>query len=513
MGIPYFFYNIYRKYNDASSLVLNEHQVSKLNVTHLFFDYNSMIHPCAQEALAQLANGEELVSMDTDEIEDVIIKACIQYTRYIMTLVSASNVYIVIDGVAPRAKINQQRERRFKSSIFRSSKSIWDSNKITPGTPFMDKLKTALVKAFPNETISDSNEPGEGEHKMMKYIRELDVEDSSNQSICIYGLDADLIMLSLLNTKSDQIFLLRDTKDEDNNASYNFLNIRKLKYCIAEEFSSKIKYKMSESQIIKDYVFLCFFLGNDFLEHIPSLTIKANGVNALTKVYTYTVNKFKRALINNENKVDFNVLCEILLSLSNTEEYYFANVFREPIWRDEETLAKIKETSSLSNSVSFYQNDLIQYNKPGYKTRYYKYYGINDVMASCRDYFAGLIWIWGYYNGHKHDNWSWYYGHHTSPFASDLYACLKYNLKHNKNLDIEFNATEAITPRQQLFMVLPRQSLENIIGKVPLLNCDSNMIQKMFPKNLSVDLLHKEYLWQSKLFLNNFDENLINLFV
>ena len=80
---------------------------------------------------------------------------------------------MITDGVAPRAKMNQQRSRRFRSAqeakekdedkeeflkMLKSQnggivhedaeamvkKKTWDYNVITPGTPFMDILAASL---------------------------------------------------------------------------------------------------------------------------------------------------------------------------------------------------------------------------------------------------------------------------------------------------------------------------------------------------------------------------------
>ena len=218
MGIPYYFYTIYKKYsndNNDKSLMIHENELSNLNIKYLFFDYNSMIHPCAQDAIKINSCN------NNSELEDFIIAHCILYTKELIKSLNPEYIYIMIDGVAPRAKINQQRERRYKSQLMKNwgneDKSTWNSNKITPGTPFMEKLSKQLHKELNDNNnkvfISDSNEPGEGEHKMMKIINDFNLKN--DDKIFIYGLDADLIMLSLLNKWKNNIVLLRDNTFND----------------------------------------------------------------------------------------------------------------------------------------------------------------------------------------------------------------------------------------------------------------------------------------------------------
>ncbi|KAF9493337.1 hypothetical protein BDN71DRAFT_1107497 [Pleurotus eryngii] len=168
---------------------------------------------------------------------------------------------MAVDGVAPRAKMNQQRSRRFRTA--KEAKEVrekaegkgeklpdekaFDSNCITPGTPFMTRL-SAQLKYFINKKISEDSSwrdievvlsghevPGEGEHKIMEYIRlsRAQLDYNPNVRHCLYGLDADLIMLGLAS-HDPHFCLLREevkfgpsSKKKNNRSVPPSLNLRK----------------------------------------------------------------------------------------------------------------------------------------------------------------------------------------------------------------------------------------------------------------------------------------------
>jgi 5'-3' exoribonuclease 2 len=388
--------------------------------------------------------------------------------------------------------------------------------------------------------ISDSDEPGEGEHKMMKYISERSERHTSERSerhtserserheqtsstqkkICIYGLDADLIMLSLMNKHADNIILIRDntfnTKLSEVERIYTYVNIKKLKSLLKNDNINQ-----------DDYIFLCFLLGNDFLEHLPSISIKENGLTVLMKYYNYVKKKDASATLVLDTKINLEMLTGIFYQLSNSEEYFFKNVMS--VYKVHKvhkgnisaSAPKYKDTLDLQEfykDIYFYSNDIIKFNEDGYKQRYYKYYGINDVDDLCKEYLTGLYWTLGYYRNHSHQNWSWFYPYDATPFASDMYSFL---LKHKKNLNICIEKSAPNDTLTQLFMVLPKQSLLSIIKEQDLslynkiwriFNTQSNMLDDFYPSKIYLDMIHKEYLWQSKVFLKNFDKKILDVF-
>ena len=120
MGIPLYFQRIVREYPE---LILNT--LNTLNNTYkkanLYLDYNCLIHPCCHKVLKQIS--EKNVKLPKHKIEDLFKHEIKTYTKTLCELFESNNIklntlMISIDGVAPQAKMVQQRSRRFRSIIY-----------------------------------------------------------------------------------------------------------------------------------------------------------------------------------------------------------------------------------------------------------------------------------------------------------------------------------------------------------------------------------------------------------
>ena len=275
MGIPVYFKTLVSQYQDS---ILCKSKIE--NIHSLFLDLNCLIHPCCRG----LTDETEMIQKIISEINKLI-----HYTEV------SELLYIAIDGIAPKGKMKQQRMRRHKSALERkySKDKKWNTNAISPGTFFMKKLNTKLKKYIQTLSIktilSDSDERGEGEHKILHYIK----NHKLSGNICIYGLDADLIMLSLVS-QQENIYLLRERTEyniEDTDSEFIYLIIDSLKNHIIE--SLQLKRIVNKEKIIDDYIFLCFLLGNDFMNHIPSLNLRYRGHDNILSIYSFLQDRYQ----------------------------------------------------------------------------------------------------------------------------------------------------------------------------------------------------------------------------
>ncbi|QRV74976.1 5'-3' exoribonuclease [Ceratobasidium sp. AG-Ba] len=309
-----FFRYISERYPLTSQLI-EENKIPEFD--NLYVDFNGIIHNCSHPN-----DGDVHFRLS----EDQIFTAIFSYVDHLFGKIKPKKLFFMaIDGVAPRAKMNQQRSRRFRTA--REAKEnrekaekrgerlptekAFDSNCITPGTVFMKKL-SAQLKYFVNKKISEDANwrnvtvvlsghevPGEGEHKIMEYIRLSKAQPDYDPNVrhCLYGLDADLIMLGLLS-HDPHFCLLREEvkfgpqKNKGNKSleSQNFflLHISLLREYLDHEFNSltsTLPFPYDLERIIDDFVLIAVFIGNDFLPHLPDLHIHENALERLFEIY------------------------------------------------------------------------------------------------------------------------------------------------------------------------------------------------------------------------------------
>ncbi|KAK0093039.1 hypothetical protein PV326_014447 [Microctonus aethiopoides] len=400
MGVPAFFRWLSRKYPSVIVEAIEQKSINADGVQvpinsadpnpngvefdNLYLDMNGIIHPCTHPEDKPAPKNE-------DEMMEAIFE-CID--RLFCIVRPRKLLYMAIDGVAPRAKMNQQRSRRFRASKETNEKLFemgrirselalkgaflppekpkgehFDSNCITPGTPFMARLSACLHyyihERLNNDPgwrnikviLSDANVPGEGEHKIMDFIRrqraQPDHDPNTQHVLC--GADADLIMLGLA-THEPNFTIIReefkpnkprpcdicgqlghemkdctgsepDQQKEDNafgaECQFIFVRLNVLREYLERELQMpNLPFKYDFERAIDDWVFMCFFVGNDFLPHLPSLEIREGAIDRLVTLYKKTVYK-TGGFLTDSGDVNLDRVQLILSELGEMEDEIF----------------------------------------------------------------------------------------------------------------------------------------------------------------------------------------------
>ncbi|VWU49684.1 exonuclease, putative, partial [Hepatocystis sp. ex Piliocolobus tephrosceles] len=609
-GIPRMYRWLTSYYPTIKEQLINDKKQKKVDV--LYIDMNGVIHHCTH------ANKNTLPIHDEHELLSNILI----YLKNLFYLVKPQKlVYVGVDGVSPKAKMNQQRKRRFlslfkihdnKSSNNTNNDNIFNPNCITTGTDFMYKINLTLNKWFQilkkkkvfdfSIIFSGSDIAGEGEHKILKFIRETCKEDTNfkNYSHCIYGLDADLIMLSLVSHLNN-IFILRDkfkmvdtelstlqnieqkmvelsvntsdnsgtssgtgsgtssgtssdtesdtdvgtkpsalingdktkevknsytkkvasidnyknneikfnyniikletndqpdeldrvhkyndsfyTKNENLNAyDFEILDIYKLRKSIRTQIATYInKLKKDRNiifninRVIDDLVFLSFFVGNDFLPHIPNIEINEGSMNEILNAYIFYIYKYSN-YITYKDKLHIDRLKIILKILSAYEFEYF-------------------KKRGINENVTEFTD------KQKYKKYYYLHkFGFNDsknIQNVINKYIEGLFWNMHYYHFGE-------YPYHYAPLCSDL---LKF-----EESNFYFEKGKPYSAYTHLISVLPQKD-KNLLPDIYKNIYVEDEVKSFFPEHVKIDPNGKKESWEYIVQLPFINCNMINRIV
>ncbi|KAI2463112.1 exoribonuclease 1 [Annulohypoxylon bovei var. microspora] len=370
MGVPKFFRWLSERYPAISQLIA-ENRIPEFD--NLYLDMNGIIHNCTHKD-----------SHDTSFrlSEDEMFIRIFNYIEHLFGKIKPKKLFFMaIDGVAPRAKMNQQRARRFRTALdaeqarekaIREGQELpkeapFDSNCITPGTEFMAKL-TQQLKYFINKKISEDSDwqvcdivlsghevPGEGEHKIMEYIRNAKAQPDYHPNVrhCLYGLDADLIMLGLLSHDPhfcllrEEVTFGRSSKTKSKELEHQ--NFYLMHLCIVREYlelefqdlkkEGSIKVPFDMERIIDDFILMAFFVGNDFLPNLPHLHINEGALATMFRLYKQVLPQCD-GYINEGGVINLSRLKLLLEELSKEEGRYFENESSDSKWLKSKHLAE-----------------------------------------------------------------------------------------------------------------------------------------------------------------------------
>ena len=566
MGIPSYFRYIINRYK--SSRLIVEPNPRAVAVERLYLDLNGVIHVCSQrllrrgeDDLRQRLAGKTPLEMERwardrgDELRgklwaDVFDAVVVSIRRLVSVAAPRSLLYIAMDGVAPRAKMEQQRQRRFKKQLddvaqrqvyHRNGRPylaglVWDSNCITPGTAFMESLSQHLrahaaeLVPPPEEAgvaviLSDSSVPGEGEHKVIQHMRAHPIDGAS----VIHGLDADLMMLSLATPQ--RILLLREKVEFGNRIARDAKGDDVMLYLCMTEMRAQVVRHCKRcgavpssapgcSALVRDYVFLCFMLGNDFLPHHVTLEINENGVEKLLRMYAAIQRERGDFLTVPSDDGESTGINEPFLrtlfgrvaaqqdQLTHRHFEQMRKTFprrRRDGGRDADADADAKLRAQLDElqhvTPHMRETDLrVAPGEPGWGKRYYRLVGgllyAEEIRELCASYVQGLFWTLQYYY-HGCYSTRWHYAHHCAPLFSDLHAYLldDSSVRRRGVNAIVARSSYAYSAIEQLAIVLPRRSHVCLPKPCREALC-APALSLYYPSSFDIYTFGKRFRWQ-----------------
>lgn len=396
MGIPYLFASLIRSHKGIVR------EVKEFDVDVLGIDFNCLIHRYILE----------------DNPVQSVLNALEHITQHIC---KPKHLFIAMDGLVPYAKIVQQRYRRMRGIT--ETNPMFDRNQISPETPYMKELAEGLVARFPLAHISSTEQPGEGEHKLFNDIRKLDPEE--RKRVCIYGLDADLILISLQQHKISYpggLFLLRESAEFNDpklaTAEFASLSIWKLLTQLPLEIDQYIALSI-----------LCF--GNDFMPSLGLFSLREDGYSRALQIYSecgkpdlLTV-EGRSIFLKHSAKLELSILRD-RIKLRN---------------RPEEKAIFGKDDSLVSLKYGLHVLD-----------------GVIDMEPVVEAYWKTFHWTLSYFQNNKPLNWNWVYPYPDAPLITDI---VQY--KEPKKMR---ESKCRFTTKHQLSFILPEYALKQAERKV-----------------------------------------------
>lgn len=458
MGVKKFF-GWLQKTQSHTLIELND--TYPMQTDNLLIDMNALFHESAQYVYRYGKNKTDkfVVKDNMTQRRKFFEHVCQTIDNYVKFVKPTKHLVLCVDGVAPISKQNQMRSRRLRPNSH-AENGGFDSNNISVGTLFMHFL-TMYIDAYIKKKVSEdwnfkvifSNEkvPGEGEHKLIHFIR-----THQGESFCFLGLDADLIFLSMF-THVEKIHILRENqyRRSQQDCMFYLVDIDAVKKSVKDILTTS-EYN-DEKSLVNDFVFICFLVGNDFLPHIPCIEIIMNGMEILSDIYKKVAEKFGY-LVNISERIELNIdaICEFFRLISEQEQSILCGKIDNGKFFED---AILKACTVYNPESDEYTVDIKKY-RSTYNQRFEHKHKVIE------HYMTGLFWVLKYYSCNSdmsknsqlsNIDWGWYYPHHYAPFAHDIYKYLK-----THDLSFSFGKNPPISSLQQLLSILPKRNKDMV---------------------------------------------------
>lgn len=405
----------------------------KSPVDYLYLDANGLLHGAAQQVYWYGPNKpvvNRYAHLSEKQKLEAVFNIFFEGIRQVTQIITPKKVlYIAIDGPAPLGKQAQQRQRRFIAAKERAN-APFDSNSISPGTMFMHELTKYMNYAIRREMnsyyewrdlkvyFSGPRVAGEGEHKIMNFLRSLADIERMKSTHCLFGPDGDLIMLTLA-AHIPRMYLFRE--DQFNTGYYHYVDMGMVRELLPENMflrKGRLEGTRDVETIVDDFILIGFFVGNDFLPKIRMFLMLEDGLEQMIYAYSETSKNgtLKDAVLTKNGKIQLSGFTKFISRVQKEEVRYIQDQ------------SKVEMPDS-----KFVNHTLLKHMKNGklnfdsYRLDYYKKADAGDeksVHKMCEDYVKSIIWVFRYYL-HGVPSWRWYYGWHYAPLMSDLLKFLQ----------------------------------------------------------------------------------------
>jgi 5'-3' exonuclease len=566
----------------------------------LFLDLNCMLHPEAFKCLAENKEWTDLDVLERKmldgfckSLELLVMTAAPTNLIYVAVDGPAPRAKMMQQRYrrCKSIKDNQMRSE-IKQRHDVDDGNFWSNTSLTPGTNLMAKIKKRLEEFLSSKksewqttlsspydskldiVFSSAQAAGEGEHKIMHYIKansgtETETEGSESSStipydanLVVYGLDADIFFLTMA-LERPHIHLMRERREfrarHLNQDGFAYCSIDNLKDVIVDLMIEKsngdidmnkildktiisstdaIKIEKNiKKQMIRDFIFICYLLGNDFLPHIPSLDIYDGGLLELVSHYgklyrDIEVGKYPQIIVlpskgESEgatiNMDTFNILLQHMAKKEHERLYRMVKKWRRGKYAPSSMTAyelDVWKWENLADLDRRYEVDPVRLgegkdakNGNHYKARYYVHHFKSYFPATsddtdetkiiaarlmkcrpviCQEYLNGLRWVAKYYfTGIP--SWNWHYPYHHAPLLSDLSFCLDRGIMKQTTFDVK---SKPLLPLTQLISVIPPYSRFLLPKAFRSLLDPGGDLAQYCPDEFNIDYLycHREYL-------------------